>query len=86
MTRPLPNGLSHHREVLAQLIERDRNHPSVIMWSIANEPATWVPESRPYWETLFADARAADPSRPLTVVECGDHTWPIHRIRRLRIW
>ena len=64
--------LEHHREVLAQLIQRDRNHPSVIMWSIANEPATWVPESRPYWDVLFQDARSSDPSRPLTVVECGD--------------
>ena len=32
--------LSHHRAVMAELIKRDRNHPSVIMWSIANEPAT----------------------------------------------
>lgn len=64
--------LQHHREVLQQLMARDHHHPSVIMWSIANEPSTWIPESRPYWEVLFADARKADASRPLTVVECGD--------------
>jgi beta-galactosidase/beta-glucuronidase len=27
-------------ESLEQLIRRDRNHPSVVLWSIANEPRT----------------------------------------------
>jgi beta-glucuronidase len=27
-------------ESLEQLIHRDRNHPSVILWSVANEPRT----------------------------------------------
>lgn len=32
--------LEKHKESLNQLVHRDKNHPSVIMWSIANEPRT----------------------------------------------
>lgn len=32
--------LDKHKSSMEQLIHRDRNHPSVIMWSIANEPRT----------------------------------------------
>lgn len=30
--------LENHMSVLEQLIHRDKNHPSVIAWSVANEP------------------------------------------------
>lgn len=30
----------HHRDVLRDMIDRDKNHPCVVMWSIANEPDT----------------------------------------------
>ena len=30
--------LEVHKKVLIELIERDYNHPSVVMWSLANEP------------------------------------------------
>ena len=43
-------GLAHRNELCQQyireLIDRDKNHPSVIMWSIANEPHTAEPEAR----------------------------------------
>lgn len=32
--------LDKHKSAMEQLIHRDRNHPSVVMWSIANEPRT----------------------------------------------
>lgn len=32
--------LQNHQQALAELIVRDRNHASVVMWSIANEPST----------------------------------------------
>jgi len=33
-------GLLHnHMSTMEQLIHRDRNHPSVIAWSLANEPS-----------------------------------------------
>ena len=32
--------LAHHKEVLEELVRRDKNRPSVIIWSVANEPAS----------------------------------------------
>ena len=30
--------LRAHLDVMGELITRDKNHPSVVMWSVANEP------------------------------------------------
>ncbi|MGI5231906.1 beta-glucuronidase [Actinoallomurus sp. CA-142502] len=54
-----------HLRAIRELVARDKNHPSVVMWSIANEPDSARPEARPYFEPLVAAARAADPSRPV---------------------
>lgn len=35
-----PALLEKHKSAMEQLIHRDKNHPSVVMWSIANEPRT----------------------------------------------
>lgn len=55
-----------HARHLRELIERDRHHPSVVMWSIANEPASNEPGARAYFEPLVQLARELDPTRPLT--------------------
>jgi beta-glucuronidase len=43
-------GLDHRnalcKQYIRELIDRDKNHPSVIMWSLANEPHTATPEAR----------------------------------------
>ena len=55
------------------MLRRDRNHPSVIMWSIGNE----VVERDGYGEgieiakRLAAHVRAVDPTRPVTSAVCG---------------
>jgi beta-glucuronidase len=54
-----------HRRAIEELVARDKNHPSVVMWSIANEPDSARPEARTYFEPLVRAARAADPSRPV---------------------
>lgn len=54
-----------HRQALRELIARDKNHPSVVVWSIANEPESDTPESRAYFEPLAAEARRLDASRPV---------------------
>ena len=41
--------LAHHLEVMHELIQRDKNRPGVIMWSLANEPVTADPVSAPYF-------------------------------------
>ena len=54
-----------HRRAIEELVARDKNHPSVVMWSIANEPDSARPEARAYFDPLVRAARAADPSRPV---------------------
>jgi beta-glucuronidase len=55
-----------HAQHLRELIERDRNHPSVVMWCIANEPSSNEEGAREYFEPLVTLARELDPTRPLT--------------------
>jgi beta-glucuronidase len=54
-----------HRQVIRELIARDKNHPCVVVWSIANEPESDTPQSRAYFEPLAAETRRLDPSRPV---------------------
>jgi beta-glucuronidase len=54
-----------HQAAITELITRDRNHPCVIAWSIANEPDTAEAASRDYFKPLVASARELDPTRPL---------------------
>jgi beta-glucuronidase len=57
-----------HRRAIEELIGRDKNHPSVVLWSLANEPETHTEAGRTYFEPLFRAAREADPSRPVGFV------------------
>ena len=57
-----------HRQAILELVARDKNHPSVLLWSIANEPESHTEESLAYFEPLFAVTREADPSRPVGFV------------------
>jgi beta-glucuronidase len=54
-----------HRRAIHELIARDKNHPCVVLWSIANEPESVTPESRAYFEPLAAETRRLDPTRPI---------------------
>ncbi len=54
-----------HARALGELIARDRNHPCVVAWSIANEPESETAASRAYFEPLVAQARRLDPTRPV---------------------
>lgn len=69
---------SHHADVIRELTARDKNHPCVVMWSIANEPDT---EKDPqgaydYFKPLYDLAHECDPQdRPVTLVCCqNDYT------------
>lgn len=68
--------LAQHKAAVRALIERDGHRPSVIAWSLANEPGylaepEYTARSGPYWKALFDDARALDPTRPLTHANVG---------------
>ncbi|KAH6876391.1 glycoside hydrolase superfamily [Thelonectria olida] len=54
-----------HAQALRELVARDKNHPSVVMWTIANEPAASEPGAREYFEPLVALTRQLDPTRPV---------------------
>ncbi|WP_224400016.1 beta-glucuronidase [Corynebacterium poyangense] len=54
-----------HKDHIAELIQRDKNRPSVVMWSIANEPDTAVPEAREYFAPLVEWTRSLDATRPV---------------------
>ncbi len=59
----------HHKEVVRDLIARDKNHACVVMWSIANEPDSYTEGAYDYFAPLFELARALDPQkRPCTLV------------------
>lgn len=58
-----------HRQVITDLIERDKNHPCVIMWSVANEPASHEEGAKEYFEPLINLAKELDiQKRPVTIV------------------
>jgi len=75
--------LDQCRQDIGELITRDKNHPSVIMWCLANEPASnhfvnaggadlplddaYKAKGRAFFEDLFAYARTLDRSRPFTL-------------------
>ncbi len=62
-----PALLAAHLLALEEMIVRDKNHPSVIMWSLLNEPETTSDASVPYFKEVFDRARILDPQkRPRT--------------------
>ncbi|XP_015501829.1 beta-glucuronidase isoform X2 [Parus major] len=61
-------SLQHHLAVMEELVRRDKNRPSVVMWSVANEPASELPPAAHYFKTVIAHTKALDPSRPVTFV------------------
>lgn len=59
----------HHQDVLRELVSRDKNHPSVVMWSIANEAATEEEGAYEYFKPLVELTKELDPQkRPVTIV------------------
>ena len=65
------------REQIKELINRDKNHPSVIMWSVANEPglrSTYLKKessdsiSFNFFKELTTTAKHEDITRPVTIV------------------
>jgi beta-glucuronidase len=75
--------LDQCRQDITDLIARDKNHPSVVMWCLANEPANnafvnagggdlplddaFKAKGRAFFEDLFGYARGLDRTRPFTI-------------------
>jgi beta-galactosidase len=64
MMSSCPEGLSQ----LERLVRRDRNHPSVVIWSLGNEePDQGTPRGARMVSAMKSLVRRLDPSRPVTV-------------------
>jgi beta-glucuronidase len=55
-------------QAVRELIQRDKNHPSVVLWSITNESETGIPEAVDFFKPAFDLARELDTTRPVTYV------------------
>jgi beta-glucuronidase len=60
-----------HAQAIRELVARDKNHPCVVLWSIANEPESHGQEAEDYFRPLFDVVREADPTRPAGFVNVG---------------
>uniref|UniRef100_A0AC35TFL1 Beta-glucuronidase n=1 Tax=Rhabditophanes sp. KR3021 TaxID=114890 RepID=A0AC35TFL1_9BILA len=63
-----PELLELHKKMVREMITRDKNHPSVIAWSMANEPWSATDKATPYFDAVIKVAREMDSSRPITAV------------------
>jgi beta-glucuronidase len=64
----LERRLTLCRQYVQELIARDKNHPSVIMWSLANEPHSRRPAAKGFFRELYDLAKSLDTTRPVTLV------------------
>lgn len=73
-TGPDPDFSSYAETALREMIQRDWNRPSVIMWSIGNEVGEHEPANVRMAHKLAVITRAEDSTRPVTVGCCGGLT------------
>ena len=65
-----------HIDQVKDMIKRDKNHPSVLAWSLCNEPDTSTDSAVPYFTKLFNDSAELDPQkRPRTFTLNEDDTF-----------
>lgn len=65
-----------HIRQLRKMIERDRNHPSIIVWSIGNEEwgTEWHDFGKRISETMREYCHRFDPTRPMSMASAGGPT------------
>jgi beta-glucuronidase len=63
-----PAMLEHSKQVIIEMITRDKNYPSILMWCLENELASHLPEAEQYFSTVVNFARLMAAGRPLTLV------------------
>ena len=64
-----------HIDQIRDLIKRDKNHPSVLAWSLFNEPDTIDENAVPYFKQIFDESKDLDPQgRPRTFTLSEDDT------------
>ena len=63
----LAQRLALCRQQVREMIARDKNHPSVVMWSLANEPHSHFDSAHTFIRDLYDLAKSLDPTRPITI-------------------
>jgi beta-glucuronidase len=69
-----------HAQAIRELVARDKNHPSVVLWSIANEPESDTEGAERYFKPLFELTRELDPTRPVGFVNVLLAPYPTCRV------
>lgn len=68
----------NHKKAIKELIKRDKNHPSVISWSITNEPNLWAEKhyqneaSSQYFKDIYEFTKSLD-DRPVMSISMAAH-------------
>jgi len=68
--------LKNHKDFLKKLVDRDYNHPSVIMWAPGNEPNIvgdpdyYKGSGEKYWKEIYNYTKSLDDTRPITIPNC----------------
>ncbi|KHJ76031.1 glycosyl hydrolase family 2, TIM barrel domain protein [Oesophagostomum dentatum] len=60
-------SLDLYKEMVKELIDRDKNHPSAIMWCLSNDPKKIGNTSTSYLKKVVDYARELDKTRPVTI-------------------
>lgn len=61
--------LANHKEQMRELVQRDKNRASVVMWSVANEPLSQMAAAQNYFKEVIELTRELDVAgRPVTLV------------------
>ncbi|MGY3091320.1 beta-galactosidase [Hymenobacter sp. UYAg731] len=63
----LPAWAPAHRDRIERMMERDKNHPSVILWSMGNECG-----NGPVFHQAYQWLKQRDPSRPVLFEQAGE--------------
>jgi beta-glucuronidase len=58
--------LKLHMDIFRELYTRDKNRPSVVMWSLANEPNASDKASDDYFKRLVEFSKTLEKSRPIS--------------------
>lgn len=65
-----PEIMEKVKKMIREAIQRDKNRPSVIMYSLFNEPDSCREEFRTLLKEAIEEARRNDPTRPVTFASC----------------
>jgi len=66
-----PKVIALAKQMMAEMIEQNWNHPAIFGWSVCNESATNTPGGRQYFKTMYAWVKQLDPDRYVSYAD--DH-------------